>query len=293
MTAAPATVIIRAKNEAKWLDATLRGVLSQRRPPAQVIVIDSGSTDDTLAIARRHPIEVMEMPAEEWGYSRAINVAAQRATEEFLVILSAHCTPVDDLWLEHLLEPFDDPTVAGVWGPSVRPGRPVPPPQPPQRQEPGSYGAHNRAWGLSNPNAAVRRDLWKEFPFDERLPAAEDKAWGMHAMHLGYSLVHHPAAAVWHPAHPPLAAFRRNRAVEEGFAMMFPDADIEVPSALRVVLKGVRRSLAFHGANRDISALLTDLRRAPSTALAVIGGGWGRWKARARSSSRADAGPKR
>jgi hypothetical protein len=191
-------------------------------------------------------------------------------------MLSAHCPPVDRRWLARLQAPFDDPDVGGPWGPNLRPGRPIPPPGPPSRQEPGTYGPDNRTWGLSNANAAVRRALWKEFPFDERLPAAEDKGWGMEAMRRGYALVHVPAAAVWHPAHPVLSAFRRNRAVEQGFAMLFPDAHVGAPNPLRVVVDAARRSLAFHTANRDLKAVAKDLMRAPSTLFAMVGAAWGR-----------------
>jgi rhamnosyltransferase len=273
---ASASVIIRTKNEAKWLDRTLRGVLRQDPQPLEVIVIDSGSIDETVAIARRHPVVVLTIDPAEWGYSRAINRAAEVASGDVLVMLSAHCPPVTRHWLSELLAPFADPDVAGTWGPNLRPGRPVPVPGPPMRQEPGSYGPHNRTWGLSNANAAVRRALWKEFPFDERLPAAEDKGWGMEAMSRGYALVHVPAAAVWHPAHPLMSAFRRNRAVEQGFAMLFPGDDVGAPHPVRVVVGAARRSLAFHTTNRDLKAVARDVMRAPSTLFAIIGAAWGR-----------------
>jgi rhamnosyltransferase len=276
-----ASVIIRTKNEAKWLGATIDGVRAQSIAAAEIIVIDSGSTDGTLAIAQRKGVRLLTISPEEWGYSRAINRAAEVASGEILVILSAHCPPVGSRWLEHLLAPFEDPTVAGVWGPNHRPGRPVPPPGPAERQEAGTYGAHNRTWGLSNANSAVRRDLWKEFPFDESLPAAEDKAWGMEAMARGYALVHEPAAGVWHPAHRPTASFRRNRAVEQGFAMLFPDTPNSVtPSPVRIAVNAVARSLRFHREHRDLKAFLHDVGRTPSTISALVGSAWARRRLR-------------
>jgi len=267
-----ASIIIRTKNEERWLGTTLRAILTQSILPVEIFVIDSGSTDDTLTIARRFPeVTVLLISPQEWGYSRAINRAASKATGEILVVLSAHCPPVDERWLASLLAPFDDPIVAGVWGPSLSPGRPRPIVGPPEYQEPGSYRYENRSWGLSNPNAAIRRELWEAFPFDESLPAAEDKAWGREAMARGYCIVYEPKAAVWHPTHHPLAAYRRNRAVQAGFAMMFPERRAQGvrPGAL---LRAFTRTVRFHVQNRDAAAFWKDAKRFPSLVAAVVGG---------------------
>jgi rhamnosyltransferase len=244
-------------------------------------VIDSGSTDDTLKIAESHPVLLMNISPSEWGYSAAINRAARVATGEILVILSAHCPPVHDQWLANLLRHFDDPRVAAAWGPSLTPWRPRPEPGPPLRQEPGTYRFENRWWGLSNPNAAVRRSLWMEMPFDESLPATEDKAWGREAMNRGLSIVHDPAAAVWHPAHTPLSAYRRTKAVTAGFSIMFPESRSRGPRVWTLARAAVRATL-FHLKNRRMKALWKDLQRIPSIAAAVIGGVAG---ARARRKS--------
>lgn len=266
-----ASVIIRTKNEERGLGPTLDGVFRQRTAVHEVLVIDSGSTDGTLAVAARYPVRLLTIRPEEWSYSRALNRAAAEATGEVLVCLSAHCPPVDERWLEHLLRHFGDETVAGVWGPGLRPGRPVPEPQPPMRQEPGTYTAANRWWGLANANAAVRRSLWKELPFDESMPAAEDKAWGRAAMERGFSIVYEPRAAVWHERHTLLAAYRRNQAVAAGFALMFPELRRAPVEFLAVVSRAALRTARFHARNRDWSVLWYDLRRVPTALAAIVG----------------------
>lgn len=266
-----ASIIIRTKNEEEGLARTLDGVFSQSIPPHEVIIVDSGSVDRTLEIARCYPVRVVHVPVEQWGYGRAINVGAAVATGEILVCLSAHCPAINRSWLANLLCHFGDPTVAAVWGPGIRPGRSLHPPQPPSRQEPGTYNVHNRLWGLSNGNSALRRSLWQEFPFDETLPAAEDKAWGREAMSRGYSIVHDPAAAVTHDRHRVSDAFRRHRAINEGFAMMFPEARLSRSVVLANVLRAGWRWLGRHASSRDRQALLHDVRRVPSTIAAIIG----------------------
>jgi rhamnosyltransferase len=267
-----ASIIIRTRNEERALGATLDSVLAQRVPPHEVLVIDSGSTDRTLVVAGRYPVRVLTISPHEWGYARALNRAGSEATGDILVCLSAHCVPVDTDWLGNLLRHFENPRVAGVWGKQLRPGRPLPDPGPPMCQEPGTYGVENRTWGLSNANSAVRRSLWEQLPFDESMPAAEDKAWGRAMMDSGYSIVHDPAAAVWHGRHSILGAYRRQRAVMKGFAIMFPEMDRRVTPQLVAAGKAAWRTVRFHAANREPNAVWRDVRRAPTSIAAIIGG---------------------
>jgi rhamnosyltransferase len=267
-----ASVIIRTKNEERALGLTLEAVLTQRVPPHEVLVIDSGSTDGTLLVAARYPVRVLTISPEEWGYPRALNRAAGEATGDVLVCLSAHCVPVDYDWLGNLLRHFEDPRVAGVWGTQLRPGRPLPSPGPPSCQERGTYGIHNRTWGLSNANSAVRRSLWERLPFNESMPATEDKEWGRAAMELGYCIVHDPAAGVWHGRHSVLDAYRRQRSVLRGFAMMFPELDRSQGAQLATAARAAWRTVRFHAANRELRVIRDDLRRAPASLAAIVGG---------------------
>jgi glycosyltransferase involved in cell wall biosynthesis len=267
-----ASVIIRTKNEQAALGTTIEAVLAQQVPPHELLVIDSGSTDRTLEIAARYPVRILAIAPADWGYARALNRAASEATGDVLVCLSAHCVPIDRAWLGALLAPFADARVAGVWGPQLRPGRPAPAAGSPLCQEPGSYSYANRTWGLSNANAAVRRDMWAAFPFDETMPAAEDKAWGRDAMNRGYCIVHEPAAAVWHAKHAPADAYHRQRAVMEGFARMFPEMERGVRAQGPTAMRAAWRLVRYHLSARDPRALWADVRRLPSTAAAIIGG---------------------
>jgi rhamnosyltransferase len=267
-----ASLLIRTKNEERAIGATLDAVLAQRVAPYEVLVIDSGSTDRTLRVAGRYPVRILTIPPHQWGYARALNWAASEATGDILVCLSAHCVPVDPDWLGNLLRHFENPRVAGVWGAQLRPGRPQPDPGPPLCQEPGTYGVENRTWGLSNANSAVRRSLWERLPFDESMPATEDKAWGRAVMDRGYSIVHDPAAAVWHRHHSLFGAYRRQRAVMKGFAIMFPEMNGGVTPQLAAAGKAAWRTVRLHAINRQPNAVWRDLRRAPTSIAAIIGG---------------------
>ena len=270
-----ASVIIRTKNEARSIATTLDAVFAQELPPHEVFVIDSGSRDATLEISARYPVRIRRIDPHEWSYSRALNICAREATGEFIVCLSAHCPPIRRDWLANLLRHFDDPRVAAVWGPNLSPGRHEFLGGDPIRQEPGTYNVDNRLFGLVNSNSALRRSLWAEFPFDETLPATEDKAWGMEAMARGYSLVHDPEAAVWHIRHPALGSFRRNRAVMAGYAMLFPELAKKRENPLWVMIRGTWKKVVFHLRARDLAKLWLDIRSAPSTLAAIFGNFFG------------------
>ncbi len=259
-----ASILIRTKNEEKGLGPTLEGVFAQSVDPHEVLVLDSGSTDRTLEVAARYPVKILHLDPAEWGYSHALNVLAEHASGEILVCLSAHCVPLDGEWLAKLLRHFDDPSVAAAWGPGRPPGKPFPPPGPPVRQEPGSYTLATRGFGLSNGNSALRRALWQQFPFDVDVPAAEDKAWGREAMRRGYSVVFDPTAAVWHAPHTARNQYRRNRAVNAGFKVMFPELEQSRADVLRRTLQRAAGVAALHGRQRDLRKLVLDVRRIPT-----------------------------
>ena len=267
-----ASIIIRTKDEARHLGRTLEGVFAQDLTPHEVIVIDSGSTDATVAVARSHPVQILHLDPRDWGYSRALNVAAARATGRVLVCLSAHCVPVTASWLTSLVRHFQDPDVAGVWGPGYRPGRELPAAGPPLRQMPGSYTVENRWWGLTNANSAIRRDLWQLVPFDEDLPAAEDKAWGKAMLERNMIIVYEPAAAVWHAPHGALAAFRRNHAVQRGYHRIFPELGSTIGQQSGVAVRRAGHLTWGRLKHGDLSGLGRDVTRLPSVLSSVIGG---------------------
>ncbi len=92
------SVIIPCYNAERYIAATLDSVLAQTLRPAEVLVIDDGSTDGSAAIIRQYaqqpdsPIQLIQQANA--GESRARNVGIQRATSPFIAFLDA-----DDIWM--------------------------------------------------------------------------------------------------------------------------------------------------------------------------------------------------
>jgi rhamnosyltransferase len=196
------SVVIRAKNEARWIGESLDAVFGQRLDgDFEVVLVDSGSTDGTLEIVRRFPSHLIEIAPESFTYGRALNIGIEAARGEFIASISAHSTPADDTWLGNLLEPFGDPSVAGVYG----------------RQLPRDNATlmellgmrlsgvmddrarrHTRNPMFSNANGAYRRALCLATAFDEEVWGAEDLAWARAMLRVGYEISYQPTAAVYH-----------------------------------------------------------------------------------------------
>jgi glycosyltransferase involved in cell wall biosynthesis len=89
--------IIPVRDGALYLRAAIDSALRQTLPPRRVIVVDDGSTDGSAEIARRHTVEVLELPPR--GPSAALNAGLAQSEAELVAFLDA-----DDLWLPRKLE---------------------------------------------------------------------------------------------------------------------------------------------------------------------------------------------
>ena len=90
-TPAPAlSVIIPSLNEAVGITATLHALAPLRSRGAEVIVVDGGSTDGTVELARVGADAVLEAPR---GRAAQMNAAAARARGALLLFLHADSTP--------------------------------------------------------------------------------------------------------------------------------------------------------------------------------------------------------
>ena len=192
------SVVIRAKNEAVWLNRCLTAVRNQTLP-AEIVVVDNESTDGSDALYRRHGCIVLSLSDAEFSFGGALNRGIAASSGEYVAILSAHCVPLNDMWLYRLAANFRDPQTAGVYG----------------RQEPlpdttdfdkrdlwTTFGVERRVqrkdFFFHNANAMIRRAVWERIPFDETLSGVEDRAWAREVLAAGHALIYEPAASVYH-----------------------------------------------------------------------------------------------
>jgi len=99
------SIIIPALNEEKNLARVLPAVMAQVGPGDEVIVVDNGSDDKTVAVAKSFNAKVLV--ESKRGRGRARNAGIKHAEGEFVVFLDADCVPESN-WLKNLLNPFSD-----------------------------------------------------------------------------------------------------------------------------------------------------------------------------------------
>lgn len=179
MTELSSAVVIRVRDRERTLPAALDSVRAQTVRP-QIVVVDSGSTDNSVAVARAVADAVIEIRPEDFSYGRALNVGAAATHADVVFALSAHVVAPSQRWVERWLDILSsDPTIAAVCGGFL--GR---------EESMAGVGVLRTVTsdpyvGFSNTCAAFRRDVWLEEPFDEQLPACEDKEWAARVARQG------------------------------------------------------------------------------------------------------------
>lgn len=193
------SVVIRCYNEERHIGRLLSGLMRQTQPPDQIILVDSGSTDATLAIASQFPVEVATIEPQRFSFGRSLNIGCSAAAHEILVFASAHVYPVYDSWLADLTAPLSDPEVVLAYGRQIGDERTR---YSEQRVMARWFPVRSDARQLhpfcNNANAAVRRSAWQQQAYDEDLTGLEDLDWAKRAQERGLRIAYVAEAPVVH-----------------------------------------------------------------------------------------------
>ena len=117
-----ASVAIPVKDGARWLEQMLAAVLVQELG-LEVLVIDSGSRDHSVDIARAAGVSVLEIEPASFGHGRTRNLGAQRTSGELVCFLTQDATPVPGCLADRELHALSD-RVCAVFGRTRRRPRP-------------------------------------------------------------------------------------------------------------------------------------------------------------------------
>ena len=110
------SIVIRAYNEAAHIGRLLEGIARQTLSDVEIVLVDSGSTDQTVAIAKQHGAHVVHIRPEDFTFGYSLNQGIAAASGEIIVIASAHVYPVYPDWIEKLVAAFEDHRVAVAYG---------------------------------------------------------------------------------------------------------------------------------------------------------------------------------
>ena len=218
------SLVIPTKNGGDLFKTVVAGLQRQTIwPNVEFIIVDSGSTDDTIAIAKAAGAECYTIPPSEFNHGSTRDFAIGKASSNKIVLTVQDATPLDVQMIEKLLSAFEDPEVAGAYGRqipqpdadaitkrnlntwltgrTVREVRALPDPAaydtwPPMER----YLASN----FDNVCSAIRKSEWEVHPFG-RVDFGEDIQWAQSALKRGRRIVYEPTAAVVHSHDRPIA----------------------------------------------------------------------------------------
>jgi len=227
------SVVIPTKNAGAEFGDTLAALRGQPRP-LEIVVVDSGSSDGTLDLAREHGAHVVSVAPESFNHGETRNFGIRQTQGQFCVMLVQDAVPLGDSWLEEMLSAFADERVVGVTGRQV--ARPdsdlfarwqcdyrdrflgqatrVQELENWERFETLDCDERRRLTAFENVFSVLRRAFWEQYPF-RAMPFAEDLEWGARAIAAGRRLVYEPSACVMH-SHTRPAVYHLRRSYVAG-----------------------------------------------------------------------------
>ena len=209
------SVIIPVKNEAQKIASCIEAILSQTVSVKEILVIDSGSTDNTLEIlAKYRKVRVIQIAPSEFNHGDTRNLGIHQSDSEFLVYTVGDAVAADNEWIAKMLSGFTDENIAGVCGQQIVPHDPDKNPvewfRPVSQASVVKYYFQNQAefqsltpqekrriCGWDDVTAMYRRRVLLQVPF-QRTTFAEDALWAKDALLAGFAIVYHSGARVFH-----------------------------------------------------------------------------------------------
>ena len=263
------SAVIPVKNGERYLQELLAAL--RREGVDEILVIDSGSRDRSLEIARAAGVELLEIEPGEFGHGPTRNLGAERTIGELICFLTQDATPCPG-WLDAYREAFAlDEHVGAAYGPHL----PRADTSPMIARELTEFFAGfevDRASGngtaghllhipalqrpgdstfLSNVNACYARDCWEEIRFRD-VDYSEDQAFGSDLLDAGWVKVYHPGAAVLHAHDYGAIEFMRRyfdeyRGLRETTGHVEPFGLLAAARDVRAAVAGDRRWVAEQG----------------------------------------------
>lgn len=241
------SIIIRTYNEQKYLDELLTVIGTQKCDnfEFETIIVDSGSIDDTLNIANKHITKITHIKKQNFTFGRSLNIGCDFSNGDILVFISGHCVPVDEYWLQRLVQPLLTGESDYTYGRQIaRDTTKFSEGQIFNQYFPATNNLAQQGFYCNNANAAIRRSVWKMYQFDESLIGLED-------MHLAKQIYQNKGrityvcdSCVYH-IHNENWRQVKNRYKREAIALqiIMPEIQISILDMLRFIVIAIKEDL--------------------------------------------------
>lgn len=189
----PISILVRTFNSARSLPVLFSKL--HLAPGDEIVIVDSGSTDSTLEIARKHHAQIITAQGS-FNYSKSLNLGFRAVQNAWVLVISSHCIPVVPDLLEvyrQEIARFPADIVAG-YGPATISGKSD---RVLDREKTSFYSQVDFKKALhicGSQNTIYPRSAWEQVPFDETVRTGEDKLWIMAMLPRGCRFAYIPAA---------------------------------------------------------------------------------------------------
>ncbi|MYM55855.1 glycosyltransferase family 2 protein [Thalassovita mangrovi] len=248
-----ASIVIRTLNEARHLDDLLVMIARQKTDfDVETVLIDSGSTDGTVEIAKKRGARVTYIDKAEFSFGRSLNRGCEFSDGDMLVLISGHCVPADENWLQNLCQPLIDGKASYSYGRQIG-------------DDNSNYSERRifakyyptdsqipqKEFFCNNANSAILRSVWQEYPFDEELTGLEDMELSKRIWLKGHKIAYVAEAPVFHHHEESWAQVRR-RFEREAMALrdIMPEVHVTPVDVMRWVVSSTWkdwRAASRHG----------------------------------------------
>jgi len=216
------SILVRTRDVESLFPELLRRLSRQTLHPLELVVVDNFSSEKNLeemkvilSSAKRRlfkvSIKLVPIKDSEFSHPYSTNVGVYAAKGDLICITNGHSLPSSDTWLEVGVRHFKNPKIAGVGGFTIS-------------HKDGTVWekiGYDWLWKkrsevskayvkddfFSTVNCVLRKSLWEEYPFDERLPSeipyskkfgGEDFDWAIEMEARGHKIIVEPRFVVCH-----------------------------------------------------------------------------------------------
>lgn len=258
------SIVIRTLNEGKWLTHLLEGISCQDvgNLTKEVVIVDSGSTDETLEVAARYGCRIVEISKTIFTFGRSLNYGCVAAKGKWLVFISGHCIPASDRWLAELVAPLREGTCSYTYGRQIgrEPLTKFSETQLFEKYFPQTSAVPQDSFFCNNANSALTKEVWEEYQFDEELTGLEDMELAKRLYLDGHKIGYVAEAAVEHIHEESWGQVKR-RYEREALALrdIMPEVTLGIRDCIRYIAVGVMFDFAAALRDRRLHREVVDI----------------------------------
>jgi len=206
------SVVIRTKNEERWIGYAIQSVLDHLIKP-EIIIVDNNSTDKTVEIVKffsenpslnnetNNYSKIKIFNINNYSPGRALNMGVKNSSKKYVMIISAHCILRKFNEKEIIKDLEKNVCVFGnqipVWNGKKITKRYIWS-HFSNKKTKNMFSTLEKRYFLHNALAIYKKNTLKKIPFDENLTSKEDRYWANKIIKKKMNFIYEPKLSAEH-----------------------------------------------------------------------------------------------